>query len=79
MYRPAIMGLLFCSAILLGSIFCLYLHSEGRTKAEPNPSPGLELRSLTPEEISDLEATLAEWDCELLREDYGWSTSDQTH
>ena len=79
MYRPAIMGLLFCSAILLGSIFCLYLYSEGRTEAEPNPLPDLEFRPLTPEEISDLEAALVKWDCELLREVHGRCNSDQTH
>ena len=79
MYRPAIMGLLFCSAILLGSVFCLYLNNTSRAEPEHNPLLDLKIEPMTEEEISDLKAALDEWDCELLREVHGRGNSDQTY
>lgn len=79
MYRPAIMGLLFCASILLGAVLHLYLtQSDTQAKSEESKIL-LDLNEDDLDDLSDFCKYLEEFDCELLREEHERDHSNKTY
>lgn len=78
MYKPAIMGLLFCVSILLGSVFYVYITQIGLSVGSSR-SKVLKSDEGCQDDWDDFDKHWREFDCELLREIHERDNSGKTY